>query len=185
MIGPITYATCLTLLRCGLVPFIIYSILQGVWLLVIVLMVAAGLTDFFDGFVARHFSQETTFGALLDPVADKALLLGSYGALWYGYEQQLSIPGFFCVIAFLRESCILIGACLLLRYRYAGIGKSLMPTTWGKRATAMHIILLLLLCAHMLVNSKLLTIVVGAIMVLVLMSMGISFVQYVHRGLEE
>jgi len=42
------------------------------------LFVLAAITDFFDGYIARLFNQHTTFGAIIDPLADKLLMLGGF-----------------------------------------------------------------------------------------------------------
>ena len=41
----------------------------------VILFVAASVTDFFDGFLARLYKQESRFGAMLDPIADKAIVV--------------------------------------------------------------------------------------------------------------
>ena len=46
--------------------------------LALVIFVVASLTDWWDGWLARHYRQETTFGALLDPVADKILTTAAF-----------------------------------------------------------------------------------------------------------
>ena len=52
------------------------------WALVV--FVVAGLTDLLDGLIARLGEQQTTLGAMLDPVADKMLLSSSFIALTWG-----------------------------------------------------------------------------------------------------
>src|SRR5579862_3935599 len=49
--------------------------------------VAAGLSDALDGFIAKHFDRRTRLGALLDPIADKTLLVSVY--LTLGWANQL------------------------------------------------------------------------------------------------
>jgi cardiolipin synthase (CMP-forming) len=48
----------------------------GLWLhwVALALFIAAGVTDFFDGYFARAWGQQTTFGRMLDPIADKLLV---------------------------------------------------------------------------------------------------------------
>ena len=64
----------LTLLRMIFLPLIVLSLLgrHNEWALG--LFVAAGITDFFDGQLARRLHQQTTLGQYLDPVADKMLM---------------------------------------------------------------------------------------------------------------
>ena len=71
----------LTIGRFGLVPLIIVMIVQGRWMLAFVVFMIAGITDAVDGFLARKLDQRTEFGAYLDPLADKALLVSIYVTL--------------------------------------------------------------------------------------------------------
>ncbi len=66
----------LTALRLGLVPVAIEAVLSGAYTTAFVVFLIAGLTDALDGTIARLADARTRLGAFLDPVADKALLLG-------------------------------------------------------------------------------------------------------------
>lgn len=73
----------ITLLRVLLVPVLWYlAINQEITLFAIILAIVA-LTDILDGFVARHFNQETTFGAKFDSFADTLVAISSIFWLWY------------------------------------------------------------------------------------------------------
>ena len=72
----ITAANQLTILRIVLVPAFVILLLYGYRGWALVTFFAAGITDLFDGLIARLSGQKTTLGAWLDPMADK-LLLGS------------------------------------------------------------------------------------------------------------
>jgi len=61
----------LTLLRMCLAPFLVAAILEEHYALSFGLFLAAGITDALDGTLARLLKQRSTFGAYLDPVADK------------------------------------------------------------------------------------------------------------------
>lgn len=70
----------LTLLRIVLIPvFIVAYYLPQSWapLLTTVLFVLAALTDWLDGYLARRLNQSSAFGAFLDPVADKLMVLSA------------------------------------------------------------------------------------------------------------
>ena len=53
------------------------SIYQGSEGIALILFIVAGLSDGLDGFLARKFSWESKFGRLLDPLADKCLILST------------------------------------------------------------------------------------------------------------
>jgi len=64
------------------------TFLQGIhpsWLdyFAALLFVLASVTDFFDGFIARSWNQMTKLGAILDPLADKMLILAAFLGLMY------------------------------------------------------------------------------------------------------
>ena len=63
---------------------------------------AAGATDWLDGYLARRLKQATPLGALLDPIADKVLVLGTFLA----FVQLRLIPAWMVLIIVLRESLI-------------------------------------------------------------------------------
>ena len=69
----------------------------------------AAVTDFFDGWIARRSNKITRLGALLDPIADKALLAGVYITL--GIAGQL--PHWLVILVVLRDVLILGGFALI------------------------------------------------------------------------
>lgn len=99
----------LTLIRVGLIPiFVIFLIDPSPWMLEIALwiFIVAALTDYLDGIIARHFGSVSDFGKLLDPLADKILVLSAlimlsaqrsdiYGDPW--------VPGWMVVMVVARE----------------------------------------------------------------------------------
>jgi len=64
----------LTLLRMVFIPFVVLSLIDHEYKQALVLLVIAGLTDLFDGFLARQLHQQTRIGQYLDPIADKILV---------------------------------------------------------------------------------------------------------------
>lgn len=68
----------LTLVRVGIVPLLVVVLLTKLsnWLAVFIFL-AAAITDFADGYLARSRKEVTVFGKLMDPIADKLLIAGS------------------------------------------------------------------------------------------------------------
>ena len=62
----------------------------------------AGLTDWLDGWLARRWQQVSPFGALLDPIADKVLVLG----VFLSFVQLRLIPAWMVLVILLRELII-------------------------------------------------------------------------------
>jgi len=132
MPGWINLANLLTLLRIGLVPFVVRAILQGNHLAALGLFIAAGLTDVIDGAVARGFSLATQSGAYLDPIADKCLLSGIFLAL----GSAGIVPWWFVGVVFGRDLYILIGVLAFLSLTKI---RKFPPSVWGKASTFVQI----------------------------------------------
>jgi cardiolipin synthase len=122
----------LTLIRICLAPFLVAAILEGHFLLSFWLFIAAGLTDALDGALARWLKQRSTFGAYLDPVADKLLLSTLFLVLLYNGLMPTTVT----VLVFGRDVGILLVSALL----YAAVGRrEFNPSIWGKANTLAQI----------------------------------------------
>jgi cardiolipin synthase len=122
----------LTLLRICLAPFLVAAILEGHFLLSFFLFIAAGLTDALDGALARLLKQRSTFGAYLDPVADKLLLSTLFLVLLHKGLMPVTVT----VLVFGRDVGILLVSALL----YAAVGRrEFNPSILGKANTLAQI----------------------------------------------
>ncbi len=65
----------ITVARILLAPIIFLFLIFGNYLVCIILFFLAGLTDYFDGYLARKFNAESQIGEILDPIADKILIV--------------------------------------------------------------------------------------------------------------
>jgi cardiolipin synthase (CMP-forming) len=97
-----TIPNLITVARLILVPVVILMILRERWMAAFVLFVVAGISDAVDGFIARRFHMQSRFGAYVDPLADKALMVSIYVALaWAG-----TIPAWLTVLVVGRDALI-------------------------------------------------------------------------------
>ena len=70
-------------MRLLLIVPILWGLFYSQFFMVLVLYVIAAVTDCLDGLIARTFDYQTRFGALLDPIADKCLIVSTSIMLWY------------------------------------------------------------------------------------------------------
>jgi cardiolipin synthase (CMP-forming) len=80
-----TVANLLTFLRMGLIPVFATLLAYGREAEALIVFMIAGVSDGIDGFVARRFDQESELGTILDPIADKLLMITAF--------VMLTIPG--------------------------------------------------------------------------------------------
>ncbi|MBS0272418.1 MAG: CDP-alcohol phosphatidyltransferase family protein [Proteobacteria bacterium] len=99
----------ISLARLLSVPLIISLILSHQLKAAFLFFALAGLSDALDGFLARIFKLRTTLGAYLDPIADKALLMGVYAAL-----GQTGLVELWVVVLVIFRDLLIIGGILLL-----------------------------------------------------------------------
>lgn len=99
----------ITLGRLLSVPFAIWLVLLDHLAIAFWLFIAAGLSDAVDGFIAKRFNQRSELGALLDPIADKALLVSMYVTL--GLAKDL--PAWLVILVVFRDALI-VGGFLLV-----------------------------------------------------------------------
>lgn len=96
----------LTILRIALVPiFMLFLFSSGVLakVLALVAFIFASLTDLLDGYIAKKYNMVTDFGRLMDPIADKILVLSAFLAF---VELEL-IPAWMVVIIIFREAIVI------------------------------------------------------------------------------
>ena len=127
----------LTLLRIGLVPVLILLLNNQSYTMALWVFMLAGLTDGLDGFIARRYGYFTQLGAVLDPLADKFLLLSSFVMLTIAGD----LPFWLLIIAAFRELIIITGVVLLtILYDHF----EMKPIFSSKVNTFMQIILVIL-----------------------------------------
>jgi len=103
-----TIPNLITIARLILVPVVIVMIMQQRWAAAFILFVVAGVSDGIDGFIARQFDMKSEFGAYIDPIADKALLVSIYVAL----AVVGAIPSWLAIVVVSRDVMI-VSAVLL------------------------------------------------------------------------
>ena len=119
-----TLPNLLSLLRMGLVPVFVVSVLDGRPVRALAVVALAGITDMLDGFIARFWKQQSPLGAYLDPAADKLLLVAAYVVLAVpNLHPGLTIPAWISALVITRDVVIVIVALVL----YLAVGVTRFP----------------------------------------------------------
>jgi cardiolipin synthase len=126
----------ISLVRILLVPVIVIFLMQGAFVKALIVLAVSGLTDALDGFLARVLKQQTTLGAYLDPIADKALLVSCFVTL----SIKGIIPGWLTVIVISRDCIILFGIAVL---SIMSITYEMRPAFISKVTTAIQLLMVL------------------------------------------
>lgn len=126
----------ISLLRIVLVAPILMLILQGRFGLALGLFWLAGFSDGVDGYLAKRFNWHTRLGALLDPIADKLLVAGTFITLAYTQD----IPVWLAATVILRDVVIVAGATA---YNFLVRPVEGEPTRISKLNTALQLLFLL------------------------------------------
>jgi cardiolipin synthase (CMP-forming) len=143
-----TLANKITIVRILLIPvFVLFAIYYGRsveqgnpeewyrWAAISVFLIAS-VTDGLDGWVARRYSQRSRLGAVLDPIADKGLLLTAIITLSLS-KWTNAFPLWFPVLVIARDAVIVTG-CVLLKHLNGHL--EVRPSFWGKAASALQMI---------------------------------------------
>ena len=104
----------------------------------IIIFLIAAVSDGLDGYVARRYKQHSSLGVILDPIADKGLLLSGIITLsisnWSEIDPDYGkFPIWFPVLVITRDAVILVGAIIL--HYFIGNKMKVKPSWTGKVAT--------------------------------------------------
>src|ERR1043166_6964434 len=104
----------------------------------IIIFLIAAVSDVLDGYIARRYKQRSSLGVILDPLADKGLLLSAIITLsisnWSESDPEYGkFPAWFPVLVITRDAVILVGAIIL--HFFIGNKMKVKPSWTGKVAT--------------------------------------------------
>ena len=144
--GPWTIPNLITLLRLAILPVFLYAIATVHPVAALALFVVAGVSDGLDGYLARALNMKSALGAVLDPIADKLLMMSSYVMLSIpSYPARVHIPLGVTILVLSRDILMLLVALLVILT--TGI-KDFPATFVGKTNTVVQILAVLaVLCA--------------------------------------
>ena len=127
----------ISVFRIVLVAPVVWALASDQFGLALFLFAVAGISDALDGFLAKHFHWESRLGSILDPIADKLLLVASFATLtWLGL-----LPLWLLWLVLARDLIIVSGG---LAFHYL-VGKFDLTPLWSSKInTVLQIALVLL-----------------------------------------
>jgi len=131
----------LTILRIILLPLFILKLSGGEIGQAFIVFLIAAFTDLLDGFIARKLSMITYLGQILDPLADKIMIIGGFVAIYLS-DLPVQISSFFLFFVYLKEFYTVLGIAVIYLFK----GKiNIQPNIFGKTATFMESLTILIL----------------------------------------
>jgi cardiolipin synthase len=166
----------ITLFRVILIPFFIDLMLYHFYRAALLIFVVAGLTDALDGMIARLTKQKTELGAILDPAADKMLILSAFVTLViHGW-----LPVWLVIIVVSRDVILVLGGVILYFMKH---DLRIEPSIIGKLTTVMQLAVVTLSLIYLSYGLK----AGWGLAVLHWTTAGVTVVsgaQYVQRGIK-
>lgn len=164
-----TVPNILSMIRIILIPVFLYFYLTGNLLWAGLTLVASGITDTADGYIARHYNQITNLGKVLDPIADK--LTQGAAAIVVCMDHQYMIP--VLVLLVVKEVGMGIAGIVLLKIKRRPFG----AFWWGKVST---IIFYVFMCFCILFGSYISPKLMAYLSLIPLCALAFSLIRYVH-----
>jgi cardiolipin synthase len=115
----VTVPNLLTVFRMVLIPVFVSLLFYQRFVLALIVFIVAGITDGLDGLLARRFNQRSQLGTILDPIADKLMLVTSFVVLSMKavfpqpLPPHLPVPFWVTVAVISRDVFILVGAAAI------------------------------------------------------------------------
>jgi len=159
----------LTVLRIALVPVLILFLKDREYPQALVVFLVSGFSDALDGFLARRYGFTTRIGAVLDPAADKVLLVSAY--------VMLAILGhipFWLLLAVVFRDLLIVGGFLVYTSLYGAV--QMHPSLLSKLNTLMQIVLV----AVILFEQAGMLAVPGLAMILVFATFAMTVASGIH-----
>jgi len=136
----LTFANRITVARILIVPFFISTVLyytpdqDYLRFVALAMFMVAMITDVIDGYIARSRFEKTRAGAILDPLADKVLLISAFVCLYKvsALFETVQFPMWLVVSVISRDVILILGITIIY-----GVQGNLViePTRWGKATT--------------------------------------------------
>ena len=168
----------ISLLRIALVPPILILIVRARYDIALALFIFAGFSDGLDGYLAKRFDWHTRIGALLDPIADKLLVAGTFVILVY----TAHVPLWLGILVVFRDVVIVGGATA---YNFLIRPVEGEPTRISKLNTALQLLFVVFVLSRAAFDwpQQITITIVGAAVVVTVVVSGIDYIwSWAHRA---
>ena len=136
----VTIPNLLTFVRMALIPAFASLLFYQEFGWALTLFFFAGLSDAIDGYIARHFNQQSELGSILDPIADKLLVTTAFVLLTLNFvvpkSANLPVPFWLTASVIARDILIIVVAAAI--FAVSGFRK-FRPSIWGKISTVVQV----------------------------------------------
>lgn len=166
----------LTLARILLTPLLVIFLIDKKYELAFLVFVVAGVTDGLDGFIARIMRQKTRIGAILDPIADKALLASSYITM----AVIGIIPDWLAVTVISRDIIIVFGVMVLLLFHS---GVEICPSIISKLTTLFQLLTVFFVLGGMVMKITCHPLVTSLYVITAVLTIA-SGLHYLYKGVK-
>ena len=126
----------------AMAPLLVVMLNAEQYELSLLIFLIAGVSDGLDGFIAKRFNCESRLGAVLDPLADKALLVSSFIMLSY-----LELIPFWLMVTVVFRDLVIVGGYIMLVTLYGRI--NITPIAISKVNTFLQILLVLVMLLNL------------------------------------
>jgi cardiolipin synthase (CMP-forming) len=163
----------LTILRILLIPCYVGLLVYGKFDQALIVLLVAGLTDALDGAIARMKNQYTRLGAVLDPLADKMLLISGFVTL----SMIHLVPSWVTILVVSRDVILMLGTAVA---HFTDSRVDITPTFLGKGTTFLqlsYVVMVIFLTSRRIDLSVMLPLLFGMVAFTLL-----SGLHYLYRG---
>ena len=182
----ITLPNVLTIFRMALIPLFVSLLFYQRFLPALGTFIIAGITDGLDGLLARRFQQQSPLGRILDPIADKLMLVTSFivltmkGVFPTPIPKHLPIPFWVTITVLSRDVFILVGAAAI---NIVSGFRAFQPSLPGKISTLVQIVAVatVMLAAQIRVGTGYYLPTVYALVFAFTLFSGIHYIFFVSR----
>ena len=166
----------LTFLRMFLVPLFVTALIYRKWKLSFAVFLVAAATDAMDGFLARKLNQKTSLGKVIDPLADKVMMVSAFIAL-----SELGVMPAWLTVVVVSRDALLVGGVIILKL-FSIDGVEIEPSKVGKATTFFQVLAVSVSILSKIFEKKM-KVVLLPVYVLTFSFTVLSGVQYFSRGL--